>query len=53
MRVLDAPGETAEAIRLYEQLCQRLDDNLGITPGPDGRELHARILLGESEPADD
>jgi DNA-binding SARP family transcriptional activator len=52
MRVLDARGETAEAIRVYEQLRQRLDDNLGITPGPGAREMHARILLRASEPAD-
>ena len=53
MRVLDARGETAEAIRVFEQLRQRRDDNLGITPGPGASEAHARILLRESEPADD
>jgi DNA-binding SARP family transcriptional activator len=48
MRVLDARGNPAEAIRVYEQLRQRLDDELGITPGPDARELHARILLRDA-----
>lgn len=45
MRVLAARGDTAEALGIYEQLRRRLDDELGITPGPQARELHARILV--------
>jgi DNA-binding SARP family transcriptional activator len=45
MRVLDARGNRADAIRIYEHLRQRLVDELGITPGPAARELHARILV--------
>jgi DNA-binding SARP family transcriptional activator len=47
MRVLDARGNPAEAVRIYEQLRQRLQDELGITPGPAARGLHNRILQGE------
>ena len=49
MRVLDARGNQAEAIQAYEQLRRRLSDELGITPGPGARELHARILLRQSD----
>ena len=50
MRVLDARGDPAEAVRVYEELRQRLRDELGIAPGPNTRELHARILLRDSDP---
>lgn len=50
MRVLDARGNPAEAIRAYEQLRERLQAELGMTPGPAARELHTRILLREHEP---
>lgn len=49
MRVLDARGDPAEAVHLYEQLRQRLSDELGITPGPKARELHAQILRRETD----
>ena len=49
MRVLDARGDRAEAVRIYELLRQRLGDELGITPGPNARELHGRMLLGDSD----
>ena len=51
MRVLDARGNPAEAVRTYEQLRLRLIDELGITPGPAARELHTRILLREGDRA--
>lgn len=49
MRVLDARGNQAEAIQIYEQLRRRLSQELGITPGPGARRLHARILRCESD----
>ena len=49
MRVLDARGNPAEAVRTYEQLRERLQAELGINPGPEARELHTRILLREHE----
>ena len=47
MRVLDTRGNSAEAVQVYEQLRVCLSDELGITPGPNARELHTRILLRE------
>lgn len=49
MRVLDARGDQAEAVRIYEQLRQRLSDELGISPGPNARALHARIVQGDDD----
>ena len=49
MRVLDARGNPAEAVHIYEQLREHLQDELGISPGPAAREVHMRILLRESE----
>jgi DNA-binding SARP family transcriptional activator len=49
MRALDARGKPAEAVRIYDELRHRLDEELGITPGPGPRELHARILLRQRE----
>jgi len=37
-------GQQAEAIRLYHQIAQRLDDSLGTDPGPRLRELYRRIV---------
>jgi DNA-binding SARP family transcriptional activator len=45
MRVLDARGDPAEAVRVYEQLRAALTNELGIAPGPKARELHESILL--------
>ena len=47
MQVLDARGNPAEAFRAYERLRKTLDEELGVTPGPGARELHARLLLRE------
>lgn len=49
MRVLEARGDSAEAVRVYDQLRQRLNDELGIVPGPTARQLHARILLRDTD----
>ena len=44
MELLTARGNSAEALRVYEQLRQRLSDELGATPAPELRELQTRLL---------
>jgi DNA-binding SARP family transcriptional activator len=44
MEILTARGNSAEALRIYEELRQRLRDELGATPAPELRELQQRLL---------
>jgi len=44
MEILTARGNSAEALGIYEQLRQRLRDELGATPAPELRELQERLL---------
>lgn len=44
MEVLAATGNCAEALLVYESLRQRLADELGVSPGPELRALHERLL---------
>ena len=44
MEILTARGNSAEALRIYEQLRQRLRDELGATPAPELRHLQQRLL---------
>jgi DNA-binding SARP family transcriptional activator len=44
MEALAAEGNVAEALRVYDELCTRLRDDMGITPSAPSRELHARLL---------
>jgi DNA-binding SARP family transcriptional activator len=44
MQVLDANGNTAEALRIFERLRTRLVEELGVVPGAGIRELHAHLL---------
>ena len=44
MEILAARGNGAEALRIYEQLRQRLRDELGATPAPELRLLQERLL---------
>jgi DNA-binding SARP family transcriptional activator len=46
MEVLDASGNAAEALRVFELLRTRLADELGAVPGPAVRQLHSRLLTG-------
>jgi len=44
IEALDASGNRAEALLAYEALRLRLRDDLGISPGAELRDLHARLL---------
>ena len=44
MRILHARGNTAEALRVYEDLRCRLRDELGLSPGEELRQLHEMTL---------
>jgi DNA-binding SARP family transcriptional activator len=44
MEALAAQSNTAEALRVYEQLRELLAAELGIAPSAATRELHARLL---------
>jgi DNA-binding SARP family transcriptional activator len=41
---LEQQGNLAEALRAYESLRELLRDELGISPSPAMRQLHARLL---------
>jgi DNA-binding SARP family transcriptional activator/tetratricopeptide (TPR) repeat protein len=47
MMALAAGGRQAEALRIYEDLRQRLDGQMGVLPGSEVRDVHARILRQE------
>ncbi len=51
MRALVAAGNTAEALRTYDELRNLLAEELGSAPGTDAQALH-RKLLGGSEALD-
>jgi DNA-binding SARP family transcriptional activator len=44
MEILTAGGNSAEALRVYERLRQRLRHDLGAIPAPELRELQERLL---------
>ena len=44
MEVLEAMGNTAEALMAYDELRRRLDEELGASPGPDLQARHQRLL---------
>jgi DNA-binding SARP family transcriptional activator len=50
MRALAAGGNTAEALRAYEELRTLLREELGIAPCTETLQLHA-VLLRERAPA--
>jgi DNA-binding SARP family transcriptional activator/tetratricopeptide (TPR) repeat protein len=50
IRVLAAQGNVAQALEVYEELRGRLREELGVTPGPQMRALHA-LLLGAPAPS--
>ncbi len=44
MQALAAQDNLAEALSVYHQLCDRLRDQLGVSPSPATRELHHDLL---------
>ena len=46
MRVLEAEGNTAEGLQVYEDLRRLLSDELGSAPGAAAQEVHRRLLDG-------
>lgn len=44
MEALEAQGNVAEALRIFERLRALLRDELGITPSPDAIAAHARLV---------
>jgi DNA-binding SARP family transcriptional activator len=51
MTALAAGGNVAEALRVYDGLRRRLDDDLGIVPCATTRALHERLLRDTAAPA--
>jgi DNA-binding SARP family transcriptional activator/tetratricopeptide (TPR) repeat protein len=49
MRALARAGRRAEALSAYQHVRLLLNDELGVEPGPELRDLHQRILAGDSE----
>jgi DNA-binding SARP family transcriptional activator len=48
IRALAARGDAAAALAAYDQLRQLLREELGVSPCPATRELHTRLLRGQS-----
>jgi DNA-binding SARP family transcriptional activator len=44
MEALEADGNLAEALDVYETLRRLMHDELGVAPSPVSRELHRRLL---------
>jgi DNA-binding SARP family transcriptional activator/tetratricopeptide (TPR) repeat protein/DNA-binding XRE family transcriptional regulator len=49
MLSLAGSGQQAAALAVFDDLRQRLDEELGITPGPDLTDAHLRVLRGQPE----
>jgi DNA-binding SARP family transcriptional activator len=52
MEALEAQGNVAEALRIFERLRALLRDELGITPSPDAIAAHARLVRPGQAPAE-
>lgn len=48
MEALAARGDVAEALTVYDRLRQLLRDELGLSPGERVREVHLRLLTGDT-----
>jgi DNA-binding SARP family transcriptional activator len=44
MEALAAQDNLAEALHVYNQLCECLRDQLGVSPSPATRDLYERLL---------
>lgn len=49
MQAEAASGDTAAALRTYEQLRGTLADELGVDPDPQTRNLHRQLLTGRPQ----
>ncbi|GHH42320.1 AfsR/SARP family transcriptional regulator [Lentzea cavernae] len=47
IRALSGAGRQADALAAYQEIRTRLDEDLGVRPGPALRRLHATILTSE------
>jgi DNA-binding SARP family transcriptional activator/tetratricopeptide (TPR) repeat protein len=47
MRIHAQAGRMAEALRCYQDVRERLVDELGVDPGPQLQEIHRAVLRGE------
>lgn len=50
MAALTARGNTAEALRVYDNLVRLLSEELGVVPSQPTRDLHARLLRANGNP---
>ncbi|MEO0770190.1 MAG: BTAD domain-containing putative transcriptional regulator, partial [Cyanobacteria bacterium J06649_4] len=50
MKLHDALGDRASALRTYHQCMTTLQEELGVDPSPDTRELYENILLEQTSP---
>jgi DNA-binding SARP family transcriptional activator len=50
MEALEAQGNVAEAILVYDRLCRVLRDDLGTAPSRSVAAVHERLVTGESPP---
>ncbi|WP_344530707.1 ATP-binding protein, partial [Streptomyces rectiviolaceus] len=49
MRALSAAGRNADALAVYEEMRGRLDDELGVDPSAELKDVHLALLRGELE----
>lgn len=49
LRALSAAGRQSDALAVYEAIRERLDDELGVVPSAELREIHLALLRGELE----
>jgi len=53
MQAIAAQGNVAEALRVYNDLCEVLRDELGVSPSASSQAVYNRLLRGEAPPIAD